>query len=235
MSVERRGGLTSHLWKLRVDPVQTVKTVIAVLRGRVYPAWCRARGVRFSAGRNLRIYGRLDVRGPGEVVVGEDVIILEHVRLWTHDRAALLRVGDRVTMGQARVGCAREVVVGDDCQLGESYIMDTDFHSTRADRHDPRAPVRVAPVHVGNNVWIGHYVGVLPGARVGDNSVVSFGSVVMREYPDNVILVGNPAKVAAPVQGAPAGPAVVPADAQGVPVAPLPAVAGRPRAVLSPK
>jgi acetyltransferase-like isoleucine patch superfamily enzyme len=80
--------------------------------------------------------------------------------------------------------------------------MDTDFHSTRADRHNPTASVRVAPVHVGDNVWIAHSAGLLPGTRIGNNSVVSFGSVCMREYPENVVIMGNPARVAAPVTGA---------------------------------
>jgi acetyltransferase-like isoleucine patch superfamily enzyme len=228
MSDERRGGLTSHLWKLRVDPVQTVKTALAVLRGRAFPFWCRLRGVRFQAGRNFRIYGRLDVDGPGLVTVGDDVMVIEHTRIRTHSREARISIGDRTLLGQTRFGGVREIVVGADCQLGEAYIMDTDFHSTRADRRtSAQAPIRVAPVRIGDNVWVGHYCGVLAGTRIGANSVVSFGAVCMREYPDNVILVGNPAKVAAPVPSAPGEPAA------GAPGGPLSAAAAGGRTALS--
>jgi acetyltransferase-like isoleucine patch superfamily enzyme len=81
--------------------------------------------------------------------------------------------------------------------------MDTDFHSTRADRrHDASAPVRVAPVHIGENVWVAHFVGILPGTTIGRNSIVSFGSVCRgRVYPENAVLVGNPARVSSSVGG----------------------------------
>jgi len=63
------------------------------------------------------------------------------------------------------------------------------------------APVRVAPVHIGENVWIAQGAAVLAGTRIGNNSVVSFGAVCIREYPENVIIMGNPAKVIARVPG----------------------------------
>jgi acetyltransferase-like isoleucine patch superfamily enzyme len=59
----------------------------------------------------------------------------------------------------------------------------------------------VAAVHIGENVWISDRAGILPGTRIGENSVVSFGALCGREYPANVIIVGNPAKVAAPIPG----------------------------------
>jgi acetyltransferase-like isoleucine patch superfamily enzyme len=85
--------------------------------------------------------------------------------------------------------------------LARAQIRDTDFHSLAADRRSPDAVARVAPVHIGDNVWIGDRVGVLPGTRIGENSVVSFGALCAREYPANVIIVGNPGRVAAPIPG----------------------------------
>lgn len=51
------------------------------------------------------------------------------------------------------------------------------------------------PIAVGNNVWIGSNVVVLPGVSIGDNSVIGAGSVVTRDIPSNVVAVGNPCKV----------------------------------------
>lgn len=51
------------------------------------------------------------------------------------------------------------------------------------------------PITVGNNVWIGGNVIVLPGVTIGDNSIIGAGSVVNKSIPDNVIAVGNPCKV----------------------------------------
>jgi len=51
------------------------------------------------------------------------------------------------------------------------------------------------PIKIGNNVWIGAGVSVLPGVSIGDNSVIGAGSVVNRDIPANVVAVGNPCKV----------------------------------------
>ena len=51
------------------------------------------------------------------------------------------------------------------------------------------------PIKVGNNVWIGGNVVVLPGVTIGDNVVIGAGSVVTKDIPSNVVAVGNPCRV----------------------------------------
>lgn len=51
------------------------------------------------------------------------------------------------------------------------------------------------PIKVGDNVWIGGNVVVLPGVTIGNNCVIGAGSVVVKDIPDNNIAVGNPCKV----------------------------------------
>lgn len=174
----------------------------ALAKGHLYRIYFRVRGIRFCAGRNFRVFGSLDVRGPGEVVIGENVAVYGRPTPWTYSREARIVIGDNVNLGPVEFGCVREIVIGSDSLVGRCNIMDTDFHSTRADRHSPDAPVRIAPVRIGTNVWIGQNVGILPGTRIGDNSVVSFGAVCAREYPPNSIIAGNPAKVAGKIPGA---------------------------------
>ena len=50
-------------------------------------------------------------------------------------------------------------------------------------------------ITVGDNVWIGAGVNVLPGVKIGNNVVIGAGSVVNKDIPDNCIAVGNPCKV----------------------------------------
>lgn len=49
-------------------------------------------------------------------------------------------------------------------------------------------------ITIGKNVWIGANSVVLPGVSIGDNSVVSAGSIVAHNFPANVLIAGNPAK-----------------------------------------
>lgn len=51
------------------------------------------------------------------------------------------------------------------------------------------------PITIGNNVWIGGSVTVLSGVSVGNNVVIGAGAVVTKDIPDNVVVVGNPAKI----------------------------------------
>ena len=51
------------------------------------------------------------------------------------------------------------------------------------------------PITVGDSVWFGGGVRVLPGVTIGDNVVIGAGSVVVHDIPSNSVAVGNPAKV----------------------------------------
>lgn len=51
------------------------------------------------------------------------------------------------------------------------------------------------PITVGNDVWIGGNVCVLPGVTIGDNVVIGAGSVVTKDIPSNVVAAGNPCRV----------------------------------------
>ncbi len=55
------------------------------------------------------------------------------------------------------------------------------------------------PIKVGNNVWIGGNVIVLPGVTIGDNTIIGAGSIVTKDIPSNVVAVGNPCKVIRPI------------------------------------
>ena len=85
--------------------------------------------------------------------------------------------------------------VGDDAILGDAMILDTDFHSIYPDRWSVEAKAESKPIRTGRNVWIGGAASVLKGVKIGDNSVVGFGPVVIRDVPRNSVVAGNPACV----------------------------------------
>jgi maltose O-acetyltransferase len=89
----------------------------------------------------------------------------------------------------------KSIVIGNGCQIGDLVaIYDTDFHEINpATRNNSTG--ECAPVHIGNNVWLGSRVIVLKGVTIGDNSVVAAMSVVTKSLPTNCIAAGVPAKV----------------------------------------
>lgn len=57
------------------------------------------------------------------------------------------------------------------------------------------------PITVGNDVWIGGGVKVMPGVTIGDNVVIGGGSVVVKDIPSNCVAAGNPARVIRTLSG----------------------------------
>ncbi|EOL44164.1 DapH/DapD/GlmU-related protein [Enterococcus caccae] len=58
-----------------------------------------------------------------------------------------------------------------------------------------RRGIKVEPICIKKNAWLGANVTVLPGVTIGENSIVAADSTVTKNIPDNVVVVGSPAKV----------------------------------------
>lgn len=87
-----------------------------------------------------------------------------------------------------------EIHVGDHVQMGPNVQLLTPTHPLDADLR--RAGWEAAePITIGDNVWLGGGVIVLPGVSIGEDTVVGAGAVVSRDLPSGVVAVGNPARV----------------------------------------
>ena len=86
------------------------------------------------------------------------------------------------------------VTIGDDCFIGPNVSIYTACHSTDPVERNTRQEW-AKPVTIGNNVWIGGSVTILPGVTIGDNVTIGAGSVVVGDIPSNTVAVGNPCKV----------------------------------------
>lgn len=87
-----------------------------------------------------------------------------------------------------------DIYIGDNCLIGPGVSIATSVHpvSPRLRRHVLQYN---KPVRLGNNVWVGAGVTILPGVTIGDNSIVGAGSVVTKDVASDTIVVGNPARV----------------------------------------
>ena len=87
---------------------------------------------------------------------------------------------------QARNG----IKIGHNFRMGPGSGLISSNHSL--DDYDVH--VKSSPITIGNNVWFGMNVVVLPGVHIGDNTAIGANSVVTRDIPSNVVAAGSPCR-----------------------------------------
>ena len=105
-----------------------------------------------------------------------------------------IRLGARVFMNfNCVILDVVEVTIGEGTQIGPAVQIYTADHPR--DPEQRRAGLEFGrPVHIGRHVWIGGGAIILPGVTVGDEAVIGAGSVVTRDVPAGVTVMGNPAR-----------------------------------------
>lgn len=110
---------------------------------------------------------------------------------------AQLDFGNQISLGKHvfinhsfMASAAGGITIDENVQIAPQVSIVTVNHDLK-----DKMIIKCAPVHIKKNAWIGANVTILPGVTVGENSVVGAASVVTKDVPDNVVVVGNPARV----------------------------------------
>lgn len=107
-----------------------------------------------------------------------------------------LSIGDNSGLG---VNCQLQgtVTIGSNVMMGPDVLIYTTNHEFRNKdipmQQQGYQPER--PVSIGNDVWIGARVIILPGVTIGDGCVIGAGAVVTKDVPAYSVCAGNPATV----------------------------------------
>lgn len=86
------------------------------------------------------------------------------------------------------------IYIGDHTMIAPNVVIATAGHPILPILREHNY-VYCQDVHIGNNVWLGANVTVLPGVTIGDNTVIGAGSVVDKDIPCNVVAYGVPCKI----------------------------------------
>ena len=131
---------------------------------------------------------------PGAELVCDGVVSLQRgVRVVVDGGRLTIGHGTNVNGLGTRLLCAQEITVGAGCTFSwDVQVLDNDFHAITADGLERPS---VAPVRIGDRVWIGTRAVVLKGVTIGDGAVVAACSVVTGDVPAGALVAGNPARV----------------------------------------
>jgi maltose O-acetyltransferase len=179
---------------------QKLKPLAVRLISTGWLTWYKFRfGKRVRFGRNFLTNGRLVVRGKGRVTFGDNINAWAHAEknvFVTYNPEARIVIGDECRISGVGIQSTLRVTVGPRCMLSSAIILDSDFHQIDPVlRHDTTVPVPSAPIHIGENVWVGGQSAIMKGVTIGENSVVAFRAVVTKDVPANTVVAGNPARV----------------------------------------
>ena len=123
----------------------------------------------------------------------------KHVRI---NRGANFGTGARIQLGEnssISINCwvASDTVIGEDVMMAPQVTILSNSHNFARTDISMRAQGSPPPrrVRIGNDVWIGTRVIILPGVQVGNHCILGAGAVVTKDVPDWAVVGGNPARI----------------------------------------
>lgn len=172
------------------SPSEVFKNIYALSLTKLFYPKARLirRPIYLRGGRKLFKYGkglttgyscRIEMQGTSPVLlIGENCKMNDRVHISAHE---MVVIGNNVLIGS-------NVLITDNSH--GSY----DVNSEGPDIPPDKKEIATSPVRIGNNVWIGEFVSILPGVNIGNGVIVGSNSVVTHNIPDNTVVAGNPAR-----------------------------------------
>ncbi len=164
----------------------------------LFKAYCTSYGKNLHTGVFLHW-----VQGKGDIILGDNVTLGGRSNIFFAARFCerpVLRIGDHSGFGhECAFSIGKEIRIGRHCRFASNIaVFDSSGHPSDPVARmngNPPDPDDVRPVIIGDNVWVGTSSIIYPGVTIGDNSIVSAGSVVMSNVPANTVVAGNPARM----------------------------------------
>ncbi|MDX6600689.1 MAG: hypothetical protein QOE87_4576 [Gaiellales bacterium] len=153
-------------------------------------SYYRIRYRRVELGKHVLIAGRLRITGSIRVRIGDGCRIGKGVQI---SGGGSLDIGPNTFLNGPWIHADTTISIGRDCLLSACQVVDTDFHNVDpASRHEALSANGAAPITIAHNVWIGGGAMILKGVHIGPDSVVGAGTIVRRDVPERVVVIGNP-------------------------------------------
>jgi acetyltransferase-like isoleucine patch superfamily enzyme len=158
-----------------------------------------ARGLLFRRHRavvgaeRLMVSGRISISKPhrgAKLVLGDRVTLGKKMKLFLDSPEARIEIGSLTGINRRTEIAARSLVkIGSGCAIGwDVCITDSDYHEFEDAQ-------RVAPVIIGDKVWVGARATILKGVTIGSGAVIGAGAVITRDVPERALVLAPRSEV----------------------------------------
>lgn len=148
----------------------------------VNDSWFETRKRRYVSEFRLDRDSTFVCEGDFKLYQGASVYVAPGAKLVVH--------GGSFLNTNATLNCFHYIEIGKGCAISDNVcIADSDSHCI-----DGQKDKVMAPIVIGDHVWIGKNVTVLKGVTIGSGAVIGAGSVVTKDVPSNTVVAGNPAR-----------------------------------------
>lgn len=156
----------------------------------------RGKAKNIRIGKNVKIFGNIDIRNRenGRIHIGDNVSFDNDCRI-VAAREALVEVCDSADIGAYCIlNCGADVTIGSNTMIASFCAIQSSSHGTKKGHLIRYQPHEHSAIRIGQDVWLGTKVTILPHLTIGDGAIVGANSVVTKSLPENSISIGAPAK-----------------------------------------
>lgn len=172
----------------------------SVFVGRGVQLW-EKRYLTLGAKTKLHDKVKIDALSTDGVIIGENCVLGRNTCI--ECTGSLQHLGKGVTIGNGTTfgsdcffGAAGGISIGNDVMAGQFIRFHSENHNFKDhDKLIKDQGVTHKGIEIGNNCWIGAGAVFLDGAKIGNGCVVAANAVVTKQFPDNTVIGGVPAKV----------------------------------------
>lgn len=159
-----------------------------------------------SFGRGSRYFMGSFIVGGKYISIGNNTIIDKHVSITAHTvkevtNKDIIKIGDNCGIGPySQITAINKIILGNGVRTGSSILITDNSHGKFIIEELKLRP-SIRPLYsegevvIGDNVWIGAKVSILPGVHIGESAIIGANSVVTRDIPSYSVAVGSPARI----------------------------------------
>jgi acetyltransferase-like isoleucine patch superfamily enzyme len=176
------------------------------IKERIYTSWVSREFKSFGKGsimgKNLFLKGGKYIEIGAACHIGRNGVLTAWDRYENDNFSPLIKIGNNSSIGDCcHITAINKIIIGNNVLTGRRVTITDNAHGDSAKRADAYLPpikrslFSKGPVIIGDNVWIGDKVSILPNVNIGYGCTIGANAVVVKDVPANCIVVGNPAKI----------------------------------------